>query len=128
LVAGYEKLILDADQLGVAGPLLSGVDMSDNGLALDTLLDNPPGHHHLGSRHTLDNFATAFWTSDVADNSSFEQWRDEGGHDAVTRAHAIWRQQLRSYEPPPLDDRIDSELRGFMERRKSALIEGNESR
>ena len=104
LVAGYEKLVIDDDQLGAAAALLGGVDLSPNGLALDTILDTGPGQHFLGTQHTLDNFTTAFWTSQVADNESFEKWRDEGSVDAIGRANRIWKQRLRDYEQPPIDD------------------------
>ena len=43
LTMGYEKFILDADQADMAASLVGGVDISDNGLAFDALLDNPPG-------------------------------------------------------------------------------------
>ena len=119
LVAGYEKFIIDADQLGAAGALLGGVDMSPNGLALDTILDTGPGQHFLGTQHTLDNFQTAFWTSSVANSDSFEQWEDEGSRDAVARANGIWKEQLRSYEAPPIDDAIDEALLDYMTRRKA---------
>jgi trimethylamine--corrinoid protein Co-methyltransferase len=98
-----------------------GLDLSDNGLALDAILENPPGQHFLGTAHTLANFETAFHRSDTADNSSFEQWTEEGGLDAARRANTIWKEQLASYEPPPIDDAIDEELRDFVERRKSEL-------
>ena len=119
LVAGYEKFVLDEDQLGAAGALLGGVDMSDNGLAMDTLVDTGPGQHYLGTQHTLDNFSTAFWTSSVADNDSFEQWHDEGARDAVERAAQLWKQRLRDYEPPPIDESVDEALQDYMARRKA---------
>src|SRR5690606_641450 len=100
LVMGYEKFVLDADQASMASALLEGVDMSPNGLALDTLLAHRPGEHFLGSEHTLANFETAFWTSALADNSSFEQWQEEGGLDSVQRANQVWKRILSEYEPP----------------------------
>ncbi len=119
LVAGYEKFVLDEDQVGAAESLLGGVDLSDNGLALDTLLGTGPGQHYLGTKHTLDNFASAFWTSDAANNDSFEQWEEEGSRDAVQRVNQIWKQRLRDYEAPPIDDGVDEALREFIERRKA---------
>ncbi|MDX2379091.1 MAG: trimethylamine methyltransferase family protein [Acidimicrobiia bacterium] len=121
LTVGYEKFVLDADQLGMMATFARGLDLSDNGLALDAIRENPPGQHFLGTAHTLANFETAFHRSDTADNSSFEQWTEEGGFDAARRANTIWKKQLASYEPPPIDDAIDEELREFVERRKQEL-------
>ena len=87
LTVGYEKFIMDADQCGMMGVFVNGVDMSENGQALDAILANPPGQHFLGSAHTLANFETAFYRSDIADNNSFEQWQEDGSLDAAQRAN-----------------------------------------
>lgn len=121
LAVGYEKFVLDADQLGMMSVFMQGLDLSDNGQALDAICRNEPGTHFLGSEHTLANFETAFYRSDLADNSSFEQWSEEGGLDAAQRANARWKQQLAAYEPPPIDQAVDDELRDFVARRKAEL-------
>jgi trimethylamine--corrinoid protein Co-methyltransferase len=121
LAIGYEKFVLDADQLGMMATFVQGLDLSDNGQALDAIRENPPGQHFLGTTHTLANFESAFYRSDTADNSSFEQWLDDGGLDAAQRASRLWRSRLDAYEPPPIDDAIDAELVEFIERRKSQL-------
>ncbi len=121
LAIGYEKFILDADQLGMMATFAKGVDMSANGQALDAILDNGPGQHFLGTAHTLANFETAFYRSTTADNSSFEQWTEEGGLDAATRANAIWKEQLAGYEAPAIDDAVDAELIEFITNRKEQL-------
>src|SRR2546428_10092628 len=72
LAIGYEKFILDADQCGMAAVFVKGIDMTDNGQALDAILQNTPGQHYLGSPHTLANFESAFYRSEIADNNSFE--------------------------------------------------------
>jgi trimethylamine---corrinoid protein Co-methyltransferase len=80
-----------------------------------------PGSHYLGCTHTQANFENAFWRSGLADNNSFEQWRDEGEKDIVVRANARWKQMLRDYQAPALDPGIDDALNAFMTRRKSVL-------
>jgi trimethylamine--corrinoid protein Co-methyltransferase len=121
LTMGYEKLMLDADQCGMWHAFCKGVDLSDNGQALGALLTNEPGTHFLGHEHTLANFETAFYRSPLADNASFEQWEAEGARDAAARANAAWKQLLASYEPPPLDEAVDEELREWIERRKASF-------
>ena len=121
LAIGYEKFVLDVDQLGMMEVFAKGVDMSDNGQALDAILGNEPGQHFLGTAHTLANFESAFYRSNTADNASFEQWTEEGGQDAAQRANKIWKRQLAEYEPPPLDDAIDAELLEFIARRKASM-------
>ena len=121
LAIGYEKFVLDCDQLGMMATFVKGLDMSDNGQALAAIIEHEPGMHFLGTPHTLANFETAFYRSSTADNSSYEQWLEEGSLDAAQRANKVWKEQLASYEPPPLDDAIDEELREYVTRRKAVL-------
>ncbi|HEY3162980.1 MAG TPA: trimethylamine methyltransferase family protein, partial [Candidatus Limnocylindrales bacterium] len=121
LAVGYEKFILDADQCGMAAVFVKGVDLSENGQALDAILTNGPGQHFLGHAHTLANFENAFYRSEIADNNSFEQWQEDGSLDANQRANAIWKRMLREYEAPPLDEGIDEALREFVAKRKASM-------
>jgi trimethylamine--corrinoid protein Co-methyltransferase len=100
---------------------VKGVDMSDNGQALDAIRSNEPGHHYLGTAHTLANFETAFYRSETTDNNSYEQWQEDGSLDAAQRANAIWKRMLREYEPPPLDEATDEALLEFIARRKASM-------
>jgi trimethylamine---corrinoid protein Co-methyltransferase len=121
LAIGYEKFVLDCDQLGMMTTFVRGLDVSPNGLATEAIREHTPGEHFLGTAHTLANFESAFYRSDTSDNSSFEQWTEEGGLDAAQRANALWKKRLAEYEPPALDDAIDAELQDFVARRKTEL-------
>ncbi len=121
LAIGYEKFVLDCDQLGMMATFAKGVDLSENGQAMDALRENEPAEHFLGTAHTLANFETAFYRSDIADNNSYEQWDEDGRLDAGTRANGLWKERLAAYEPPPLDDAIDAELLDFIARKKESL-------
>ena len=83
LSMGYEKFMMDADQAGMLRRFLEGVDISENGQAMDALREVGPGAHFLGCAHTQANFETAFYRSSIADNNSFEQWEAEGAQDAA---------------------------------------------
>jgi trimethylamine--corrinoid protein Co-methyltransferase len=121
LAVGYEKFVMDADQCGMMAVFVQGVDMSENGQALDAIRSNGPGQHFLGTAHTLANFETAFYRSDIADNNSFEQWQEDGSLDAAQRANTVWKRMLRDYEAPPLDPAIDEALLDFIARRKASM-------
>ncbi len=126
LSMGYEKFVLDADQLGMWHAFARGVDLSENGQAMDAFATNEPGTHFLGHPHTLANFERAFYRSPVADNSSFEQWEIEGAQDAAQRANALWKRTLAEYEPPAIDEATDEELREWIDRRKASFPDASE--
>jgi len=125
LCMGYEKFILDLDQCGMWEAFATGVDLSENGQALDAILANQPGEHFLGSAHTLANFESAFYRSNVADNSSFEQWLEEGSLDSAQRANKIYKRMLAEYEAPPIDEAKDQELLEWITGRKASFPDSN---
>ena len=71
--------------------------------------------------HTLANFETAFYRSEIADNNSFEQWQEDGALDAAQRANKIWKRMLAEYEAPPIDPGIDEALLEFIAQRKASM-------
>jgi trimethylamine--corrinoid protein Co-methyltransferase len=121
LAIGYEKFVLDCDQLGAMSTFVKGIDVSENGQALDAIVEHEPGMHFLGTAHTLANFESAFYRSNTSDNNSYEQWLEDGSLDAAQRANKIWKEQLASYEAPAIDDGIDAELCDYVARRKAEL-------
>ncbi len=125
LVMGYEKFIMDADQAGMMQVMMNGVDLSENGQALDALREVGPGSHFLGCAHTQANFESAFYRSNVADNNSFEQWELEGRLDAEQRANAQWKQILETYQTPELDPALDEALIAYMDKKKASMPDAN---
>ena len=125
LSMGYEKFIMDCDQAGMMHTLLAGVDMSENGQAMDAIREVGPGKHFLGCAHTQANFETAFYRSPITDNNSFEQWEAEGSQDMSARANALWKKQLAEYEAPSLDPAADEAVLDYVNRRKASFADSN---
>jgi trimethylamine--corrinoid protein Co-methyltransferase len=121
LSMGYEKFVMDVDQAGMMHTLLEGVDLSENGQAMDAIREVGPGKHFLGCAHTQANFETAFYRSPLADNNSFEQWEAEGATDMARRANVLWKKQLAEYVAPPLDPAVDEALLDYMNRRRASF-------
>jgi trimethylamine--corrinoid protein Co-methyltransferase len=126
LTLGYEKFVMDADQCGMMGVFVNGVDMSENGQAMSAIRENVPGQHFLGTAHTLANFETAFYRSELADNNSYEQWLEEGEQDERTRANKVWKKMLAEYEAPAIDPAVDEALLDFIARRKASMPDSAE--
>jgi len=122
---GYEKFVMDADQASMLAVLLAGVDLSENGQALDALREVGPGNHFLGCSHTQANFQSAFWRSEISDNNSFEQWESEGSLDASQRANGKWKSMLANYVEPTLDIAIDESLQDYIKVRKASFADAN---
>ena len=120
LVTSFEKLIMDADQLGTLHSLAKGVDLTANGLALDAIREVGPGGHFLGCQHTQSNFKDAFWRSDVLDYRPFESWSEDGAPDTVSLANARYKSLLNEYEKPALDPGVEEALNDYVSVRKAS--------
>ena len=101
--------------------LVGGVDLSDNGQAMESLLTNGPGQHFLGTPHTMANFERAFWVSSLADADSFEQWKLNGSLNSIKRAHSEWKRLISEYRPPEIDEAVHEELTEWIALRKASF-------
>ncbi len=123
MVAGYEKFVMDCEMLGMFHTLSEGIDFSEEAQAMDSLRSVEPGGHHLGTKHTMRNFHTAFYRSELFDYKDVDQWVEDGSVTAEEAATARYKELLASYEAPPLDEKLDQELLDFMAKRKKEINE-----
>ena len=117
LTMGYEKTVMDAERCSAMMRFAEGVDFSQAAQALDAFTEVEPGGHFLGSAHTREHFEQAFWTGDMSDNGTYEQWNAEGATWQHQRATARVKTLLADYEPPPIDQAVSQALDEFVERR-----------
>jgi trimethylamine--corrinoid protein Co-methyltransferase len=97
------------------------VTVDDTTLALDAFREVGPGNHFFGCAHTMANYETAFWDSELSDNNTFEQWSEAGGEDSMIRANKRWKRILAEVEDPPIDPAVDEALLDFVARRKGSM-------
>lgn len=121
LSMSYEKFVMDTDFCGALHSYMDGVQVDDNTLALDAFAEVGPGNHFFGCAHTMANYETAFWDSQMADNEPFEKWEAAGSVDAATRANRRWKKLLAEYEAPPLDSGTDEALRDYIARKTAGM-------
>lgn len=117
LVASFEKLMIDADNLQMVAEFLEPLVVDEASLALDAMREVGPGGHFFGCAHTQERFRTAFYAPMISDWRNYESWREAGAPDAAMRAHKLYQEVLASFEPPPLDPGIRDELDAFVARR-----------
>src|SRR3954453_21510960 len=119
LHASYEKMVLDAELLGMVAAFLDPVVVDAETLAFEAMEDVGPGGHFFGAQHTQDRFRTAFYKPMISDWRNYESWQEGGSPQAVDKANHIWKEMLAVYEAPPLDDAVRAELEEFVARRKA---------
>jgi trimethylamine--corrinoid protein Co-methyltransferase len=123
LVASYEKFVLDVDLLQMLQEYLKPMVVDDDTMAFAAMAEVGPGGHFFGAQHTLARYATAFYQPLISDWRNYPQWQAAGSPTAEKKAHALWKQALAEYAPPPLDPAILEEIDSFVARR---VAEGGE--
>jgi trimethylamine--corrinoid protein Co-methyltransferase len=117
LHASYEKMVLDAELLGMVEAFLDPVVVDDASLAFEAMAEVGPGGHFFGTQHTQDRYRTAFHRPMISDWRNYETWEEAGSPEAPSKANRIWKELLAAYEPPPMDPAVREELDAFVDRR-----------
>ena len=117
LTASFEKMIIDAEMLQMMVAFLDPLVVDDDTLGLEAMADVGPGGHFFGTQHTLERYETAFYAPMVSDWRNFETWEEHGSLTATERANRIWKQLLKEYQQPPMDQAIREELDAFVAKR-----------
>ncbi len=121
LTLGYEKIVMDADRCGALAAFAKNVDLSEEAQALDAIREVGPGHHFLGSAHTLRHYREAFYMPELSDNATYEQWAAEGSLWQHERANRRWKQLLADYEEPPMEASLREALDDYVARRQREI-------
>lgn len=124
LIAGYEKFILDLEMCGMMARFVQGIGLTDEDFAWDAFEEVGPGQHFLGAQHTTRHYATAFYQHTVFSMANYEKWESQGSPDSYRLANAVWKRQLKAYQPPALDEAIAEELNAFVAHRRAEIRQG----
>jgi trimethylamine---corrinoid protein Co-methyltransferase len=110
----FEKLVIDAEIIGMAKRLLVGVEVRDQPIAVDLMRKSAHKANFLSQPHTHKWFRKELHIpSDVIDRGSLDAWHKKGDRSAEQRAHERVDALLKSYQPSMLSDQIRHELRAI---------------
>jgi len=109
-------VVYSDDVIGQAVRLAEGFPLSDQGLDMDTLVDQGPGGSFLTSDLTLGSVREAYYQSDLMPRIGLEDWEQKGR----PRFESLVREHTRHLleDQAPLDDHDDLIAKG------EAFIEG----
>jgi trimethylamine--corrinoid protein Co-methyltransferase len=124
LTASFEKLVLDAELLQGMREFLKPIQVDEAEMALGAIAEVGPGGHFFGVGHTLERFEHAFYEPMLSDWRNYQTWQNAGGKTGTERANIIWKELLRSYEAPPMDEGRREALSAYVARRKEEIRAG----
>lgn len=108
----YEKLVVDAEIIGMAKRLIAGIEARDDPIALTLMRKLGHRPEYLAERHTLRWFKQEqYLPSEVIDRGSLDSWKKKGAKSTFERAGERVDRLLASYEPSPISTKLRDELR-----------------
>jgi trimethylamine--corrinoid protein Co-methyltransferase len=106
-----EKLVIDAEIVGMAKRLVAGITERETPLGLDIIRQVGHAGNFLTTRHTRRWFREELFIPSAAIDRDFRRnWEAKGGLDAAARAHQRVEEVIAAYEPKPLPDDVAQEL------------------
>jgi trimethylamine---corrinoid protein Co-methyltransferase len=117
LHASFEKMIMDADLLGMLSAFLEPPVVNESEIGMDAMLDVGPGGHYFGTAHTQARYKTAFHKPMLSDWRNWETWEEAGSPTTYDKANRVYKEMLAAYEPPTVDSARTEELAAFVARR-----------
>jgi trimethylamine--corrinoid protein Co-methyltransferase len=113
----FEKVVVDAEVIGMVKRLLAGVEAHEESLA--TALMREVGHHghFLATEHTRKWFREEqYIPSAVIDRASQSIWENRGAKNIVQRARERAQALIAQYQPPDVPAEVRKELKAVMTR------------
>jgi trimethylamine--corrinoid protein Co-methyltransferase len=108
----FEKLVIDAEIIGMARRLTRGIEIRDEPIALTLIRSLGHRADYLATSHTVEWFQREFYIpSNVIDRGSLDAWEKVGSPTALDRAQSRVTELLASYERPSISEELSSELR-----------------
>ena len=110
----YEKLVIDAEIIGMAKRLIAGIEAREEPIALTLMRKLGHRADYLAQTHTLKWFnQEQYIPSAVIDRGSLDGWKKQGAKTAFERAADRVPELLATYQPSPISDELRAELRAI---------------
>ena len=106
-----EKLVIDAEIVGMAKRLVTGIGERETPIALDIVRQVGHAGNFLRTAHTRHWFRQElFMPSPVVDRDFRKEWEAKGGADILERAHQRAEEMIAAYEPQHVPEEVRGEL------------------
>lgn len=112
-----EKLVIDAEIIGMTKRLITGVEIREKPIALSLIREMGHRGEYLGHPHTMRWFQKElYFPSQIIDRGSLDSWKSKGGKTTFERARDEVKSLVGEYEPSGLAPEVRDELCHITER------------
>jgi trimethylamine--corrinoid protein Co-methyltransferase len=110
----FEKLVIDAEIIGMAKRLIAGIDGRQTPIALDLIQELGHRADYLSHPHTAKWYREELYIpSQVIDRGSLDSWQRKGAKTTWERAQDRVNELLEKYQPSPITSDVTKELRNI---------------
>ena len=107
----YEKLVIDAEIIGMTKRLIAGIDGRQTPIALDIMQELGHKADYLGHPHTMKWFREELYIpSEVIDRGTLDAWEKKGSKSTWERAQDRVKSLLDTYQPSSMANEVKNEL------------------
>jgi trimethylamine--corrinoid protein Co-methyltransferase len=114
-------LVFQHEAIEFVERILRSFEIDDETLALDLIDAVGPGGSFIAEEHTVEHFRRELWMPKLLDRQFWEAWAAKGRPDARRRAEERLSALAATYEPTPLADDVEREVRRIVARARAAL-------
>jgi trimethylamine--corrinoid protein Co-methyltransferase len=101
--------------------ILRGFEVDEEHLAVDLIDRIGPGGSFIAEEHTLRHFRSQLWMPRVLDRMFWDSWAAQGRPDTRRRVAERMESLRAAYQPKPLPDDLDREIRKILQRARQSL-------
>lgn len=110
LTGSLESIVLGADIIRWVKRFISGIQISENQLAMDVIMETGPAGEFLSHDHTYKNLHQTVWEPLVFNHQDHDSWREAGSKTYERNALDFALEILNSTEKHQLDPNVNQEL------------------
>ena len=114
LTAALDYLVICDEIISLIRPVLQGLDIDQENLALDLIDKVGPGGQFIDSEHTLRHYRAA-WYPGILDRRSFQAWLEGGATSLKERARSKAMKLLDTHQVPPLQPDVARAIQEVMD-------------
>jgi trimethylamine---corrinoid protein Co-methyltransferase len=115
LATSLELVVAMDELLSMMKPLIRGIEINDETLALDLIDQVGPGGDFLGTDHTLQHYKD-LWYPSILDRRVLATWEEEGRKTLAQRANETVKSILESYQPQQLGQDVQDRITEIVRR------------
>ena len=110
----YEKLVIDAEMIGMVKRFVKGIEVRDNPVALSLMQKSGHKGEFLTLPHTRKWYREEqYLPSEVIDRASYEGWKSRGEKSTFERARDRVEKLITGYQPTKITEELRQELRAI---------------